>query len=155
MFFKIRCIGFTSWRSKFSALLDQLLRHTFVPQIRYLGFITRGKKGPLTTTEELSACKSTWTLTRIYTIKNKHCTWIDSKGPLPGAYPVEGLGAPGASSSQAPPPTQSFGQLSKEGPSHFRGAPKKTNIYRQKQALHVVGRCWSLVVLRWFWTIQV
>jgi hypothetical protein len=52
--------------------------------------------------------------------------WIDSKGPLPGAYPVEGLGAPGALSSQAPPPTQSFGQLPKEGPSHFRGAPKKT-----------------------------
>jgi hypothetical protein len=56
----------------------------------------------------------------------KHCTWIDPKGPLMGAYPVEGLGAPGASSSQAPPPTQSFGQLPKEGPSHFRGVPKKT-----------------------------
>jgi hypothetical protein len=56
----------------------------------------------------------------------KHCTWIDSKGPLLGAYPVEGLGAPSASSSQAPPPTQSFGQLPKEGPSHFRGSPKKT-----------------------------
>jgi hypothetical protein len=55
----------------------------------------------------------------------KHCTWIDSKGPLLGAYPVKGLGAPSASSSQAPPPTQSFGQLPKEGPSHFRGAPKK------------------------------
>jgi hypothetical protein len=55
----------------------------------------------------------------------KHCTWIDSTGPLLGAYPVEGLGAPGASSSQAPPPTQSFGQLPKEGPSHFCGAPKK------------------------------
>jgi hypothetical protein len=55
----------------------------------------------------------------------KHCTWIDSKGPLLGAYLVEGLGSPGASSSQAPPPTQSFGQLPKEGPSHFRGTPKK------------------------------
>jgi hypothetical protein len=48
------------------------------------------------------------------------------KGPLPGAYLVEGLGAPSASSFQAPPPTQSFGQLPKDGPSHFRGAPKKT-----------------------------
>jgi hypothetical protein len=44
----------------------------------------------------------------------KHCTWIDPKGPLSGAYPVEGLGAPGASSSQAPAPTQSFGQLPKK-----------------------------------------
>jgi hypothetical protein len=34
------------------------LRHTFVPRIRYLGFTTRGKKGPLTTTGDLSACKS-------------------------------------------------------------------------------------------------
>jgi hypothetical protein len=56
----------------------------------------------------------------------KHCTWIDLKGPLSGAYPVEGLGAPGASSSHAPSPTQSFRQLPKEGSSHFRGAPKKT-----------------------------
>jgi hypothetical protein len=29
-----------------------------VPRIRYLGFTTRGKKGPLTTTGDLSACKS-------------------------------------------------------------------------------------------------
>jgi hypothetical protein len=29
-----------------------------VPRIRYLGFTTRGKKGPLTTTGDLPACKS-------------------------------------------------------------------------------------------------
>jgi hypothetical protein len=34
------------------------LRHTFVPRIRYLGFTTRGKKGPLTTTGDLYACES-------------------------------------------------------------------------------------------------
>jgi hypothetical protein len=40
---------------------DQFLAQelfTFVPRIRYLGFTTRGKKGPLTTTGDLSACKS-------------------------------------------------------------------------------------------------
>jgi hypothetical protein len=40
------------------ALLYQLLRHTFVPRIRYLGFTTRGKKGPLTTAGDLYACES-------------------------------------------------------------------------------------------------
>jgi hypothetical protein len=40
------------------ALLDHLLRHTFVPRIRYLGFSTRWKKDPLTTTRDLSTCKS-------------------------------------------------------------------------------------------------
>jgi hypothetical protein len=34
------------------------LRRTFVPRIRYLGFTTRGKKGPLTTTGDLYACES-------------------------------------------------------------------------------------------------
>jgi hypothetical protein len=53
------------------ALLDQLLRHTFVPRIRYLGFTTRGKKGPLTTTGDLSACKSKRILIQLLTV-NKH-----------------------------------------------------------------------------------
>jgi hypothetical protein len=63
----------------FSTLIDQLLHHTFVPRIRYLGFTTRGKKGPLTMTEDLSACKSKRTLTRIYTV-NKPLFLA----PLPG-----------------------------------------------------------------------
>jgi hypothetical protein len=52
----------------FSALQDQLFHHTFVPRIWYLGFTTRGKKGPLTTTGDLSACKYTWSLIRTYTV---------------------------------------------------------------------------------------
>jgi hypothetical protein len=38
------------------------------PRIRYLGFTTRGKKGPLTTMEDLSACKSIWTFIRWSTV---------------------------------------------------------------------------------------
>jgi hypothetical protein len=80
MFFDIRCIGFTSWRSKFLALIDQLLHHTFVPRIRYLGFTTRGKKGALTTTGDLSACKSTWSLIWLYTVNSldvaDKCCWV-------------------------------------------------------------------------------
>jgi hypothetical protein len=52
------------------ALLDHLLRHTFVPRIRYLGFTTRGKKGPLTTTGDLSACKSKRTLIQLLTVNS-------------------------------------------------------------------------------------
>jgi hypothetical protein len=37
MFFKIRCIRFAFWRSKFSTLLDQLLHHTL-----FHGFDTLG-----------------------------------------------------------------------------------------------------------------
>jgi hypothetical protein len=37
IFFKIRCIGFTSWRSKFSALLDRFLHRTL-----FHGFDTLG-----------------------------------------------------------------------------------------------------------------
>jgi hypothetical protein len=44
------------------------LHHTFVPQIRYLGFTTRGKNGPLAMTGDLSTCKSTGTLIRLYTV---------------------------------------------------------------------------------------
>jgi hypothetical protein len=39
-----------------------------VPRIQYLRFITRGKKGPLATMEDLSACKSKRTLIRILTV---------------------------------------------------------------------------------------
>jgi hypothetical protein len=46
------------------------LRHTFVPRIRYLGFTTRGKKGPLTTTGDLSACMSKRTLIQLLTVNN-------------------------------------------------------------------------------------
>jgi hypothetical protein len=63
----------------FLALLDQLLHHTFVPWIRYLGFTTRGKKGPLTMTGDLSACKSTWSLIRLYTV-NKPLFWRRCRG---------------------------------------------------------------------------
>jgi hypothetical protein len=52
------------------ALLDHLLRHTFVARIRYLGFTTRGKKGPLTTIGDLSAYKSKRTLIQLLTINN-------------------------------------------------------------------------------------
>jgi hypothetical protein len=47
------------------------LRHTFVPRIRYLGFTTRGKNGPLTTTGDLSACKSKRTLIQLLTINRR------------------------------------------------------------------------------------
>jgi hypothetical protein len=52
------------------ALLDHLLRHTFVPRIRYLGFTTRGKKGPLTTTGDLPTCKSKRTLIQLLTVNS-------------------------------------------------------------------------------------
>jgi hypothetical protein len=61
------------------ALLHHLLRHTFVPRIRYLGFTTRGKMGPLTTTGDLSACKSKRTLIQLLTV-NKPLFLA----PLPG-----------------------------------------------------------------------
>jgi hypothetical protein len=53
---------------KVLVFIRSILASHIVPRIRYLGFITRGKKGPLTTTEDLSACKSTWSLIRIYTV---------------------------------------------------------------------------------------
>jgi hypothetical protein len=46
------------------------LRHTFVPRIRYLGFTTRGKKGPLTTTGDLSDCNSKRTLIQLLTVNS-------------------------------------------------------------------------------------
>jgi hypothetical protein len=66
-------------RSKCFPLIRLDLPLHIVPQIRYLWFTTRGKKGPLTTTGDLSACKSTWTLTQIYTV-NKPLFLA----PLPG-----------------------------------------------------------------------
>jgi hypothetical protein len=48
------------------------LASRIVPRIRYLGFTTREKKGLLTTTGDLSACKSTWSLIRLYTVNNIH-----------------------------------------------------------------------------------
>jgi hypothetical protein len=60
-------------------VLDHLLHHTFVPRIRYLGFTTRGKKGPLISTGDLSACKSKRTLIQLLTI-NKPLFLA----PLPG-----------------------------------------------------------------------
>jgi hypothetical protein len=53
------------------ALLNHLLRHTFVPRIRYLGFTTRGKKGPLTMTGDLSTCKSKRTLIQLLTVNSR------------------------------------------------------------------------------------
>jgi hypothetical protein len=65
----IRCIRVFSIKDRnYLALLDRLLRHTFVPRIQYLGFTTRGKKGPLTTTRDLSACKSKRTLIQLLTV---------------------------------------------------------------------------------------
>jgi hypothetical protein len=76
----IRCIRVLSLEDlSCLALLDCLLRHTFVPRIRYLGFTTRRKKGPLTTTGDLSACKSTRTLIQQLTV-NKPLFLA----PLPG-----------------------------------------------------------------------
>jgi hypothetical protein len=56
------------FKRSFFALLDWILALHIVPQIWYLGFTTRGKKGPLSTTGDLSACKSIWSLIRIYTV---------------------------------------------------------------------------------------
>jgi hypothetical protein len=65
----IRCIRVLSLEDlSYLALLDHLLHHTFVPRIRYLAFTTRGKKGPLTTTRDLSACKSKRTLIQLLTV---------------------------------------------------------------------------------------
>jgi hypothetical protein len=65
----IRCIRVSSFEDwSFLALLDHLLHHTFVPRIRYLGFTTWGKKGPLTTMGDLSACKSKWTFIQLLTV---------------------------------------------------------------------------------------
>jgi hypothetical protein len=40
-------------------VIRSTLASHIVPRIRYLGFTTQGKKSPLTTTGDLSACKST------------------------------------------------------------------------------------------------
>jgi hypothetical protein len=67
------------------ALLDQLLHHTFVPRIRYLGFTTRGKKGPLTTTGDLYACESQ---TNFDTIINRQQSAL-LQGELGVVFPFE------------------------------------------------------------------
>jgi hypothetical protein len=74
----IRVFSLEDWSCL--ALLDHLLSHTFVPRIQYLGFTTRGKKGPLTTTGDLSACKSKRTLIQLLTV-NKPLFLA----PLPGS----------------------------------------------------------------------
>jgi hypothetical protein len=53
------------------ALLDWILVLHIVPRIRYLGFTTRGKKGPLTTTGDLSTCKSKLTLIQLLTVNRR------------------------------------------------------------------------------------
>jgi hypothetical protein len=55
------------------ALLDWFLVLHIVPRIRYLGFTTRGKKGPLITTGDLSACKSKRTLIQLLTVVDAKC----------------------------------------------------------------------------------
>jgi hypothetical protein len=65
----IRVSPLEGW--SYLALLDHLLRHTFVPRIWYIGFTTRGKKGPLTTTGDLSACKSKRTLIQLLTVNTR------------------------------------------------------------------------------------
>jgi hypothetical protein len=59
---------FDSSKIAYLALLDWILALHIVPQIRYLGFTTRGKKGPLTTTGDLSTCKSKRTLIQLLTV---------------------------------------------------------------------------------------
>jgi hypothetical protein len=58
----------------------------------------------------------------------KHSTGLEPKEYLPSAYPVKGLSAASASSSQAQPqvPSQSYsyGALPIEGLSHSHGVPK-------------------------------
>jgi hypothetical protein len=62
----IRVLSIEDW--SYLALLDHLLRHTFFPRILYLRFTTRGKKGLLTMTGDLSACKSKRTLIQLLTV---------------------------------------------------------------------------------------
>jgi hypothetical protein len=57
-------------RSKCFPLIRLSLALHIVPQIRYLGFTTRGMKDPLTTTEDLSACKSKRTLIQLLTVNS-------------------------------------------------------------------------------------
>ena len=66
-------------RSKCFPLIRLDLALHIVPRIQYLGFTTQGKKGPLTTTGDLSACKSKRTLIRQSTV-NKPLFLA----PLPG-----------------------------------------------------------------------
>jgi hypothetical protein len=57
-------------RSKCFPLIRLDLALHIVPRIRYLGFTTRGKNDPLTTTEDLSACKSKRTLIQLLTVNS-------------------------------------------------------------------------------------
>jgi hypothetical protein len=59
---------------------DHLLCRTFVPRIRYLGFTTRGKKGPLTTTGDLSACKSKRTFIQLLTVNTRRGEVAPARG---------------------------------------------------------------------------
>ena len=58
----------------------------------------------------------------------KHQTGLDPKGPLPGAYSIDGFGDVGASSSQAPPSAPSHGstldQLPVKNAYHSHGVPR-------------------------------
>jgi hypothetical protein len=62
-----------------------------VPRIQYLGFTTRGKKGPLTTTGDLSACKSKRTLIQLLTVntapghRGLRLGWAKAERQLRGA----------------------------------------------------------------------
>jgi hypothetical protein len=81
----IRCIRVLSLEDwSYLALLDHLLRHTFVPRIRYLGFTIRGKKGLLTTTGDLSACKSKQTLIQLLTVNRP--PQVPKRTPLTHTY---------------------------------------------------------------------
>jgi hypothetical protein len=66
---KIKVLGFIRL-----ILASHICSTDSIPSVR-----TWGTKGPLTTTEDLSACKSTWTLIRIYTV-NKPLFWRCCRG---------------------------------------------------------------------------
>jgi hypothetical protein len=126
----IRCIRVLSVEDwSYLALLDHLLRHTFVPRIRYLGFITRGKKGPLTTTGDLSACKSIRTLLQLWTVNSHHVahTWLRwPPGPSNEAY----LSSPHLEAS----PTMTFRACFAPAPAPVK--PQPTPAILSQESVH-------------------
>jgi hypothetical protein len=102
-----------------------------VPRIRYLGFTTRGKKGPLTTMGDLSLASHKRTLIQLLTVNARQPTrrspragfasLEDARLPRVGSVPFEGVHLPraGSASLEGPLPPRT-GSASLEGAPHAR-----------------------------------
>jgi hypothetical protein len=130
MFFKIRCIGFSFWRSKILGFIRSTLQSHIVSRIRYLGFITWGKKGPLTTTEDLSAFKSTWSLIWIYSVNKEHGHGEDEDGkvvPMAEHVPTTSTTIENTPSSTCTTTISDQGEAAVEGEVASRWEPPPTS----------------------------